>query len=1766
MSTNEPPSTPGSVSLGEGSQITLGAGDVVARDKIVNNIQDIVQRALTAAEQAKQAEAFEKQKLAQGVSARVGRVQAIASDESDSDQPYQGLREYRLSHAENFFGRERAISELWQVLASGPLTILHSEPGVGKTSLLLSGFASRLIAAGHFSLYLRAEATDPALQLKRGFIPDLDETPQLAAAPLREFLRQVTDVIGAGTTLCIFIDAFDAFWAASNEAGRAKFTDPLADCLEDNSLNVRWVLVVRSERFESLSGLRPRIRNPFANAYELRRPSRSEARAIITSPLARLGFKIEDGLTETLLDELSKTGLALPQIQIVCEGLFKELTQGEKTITRAHYDKLGGVDGLLRRHFTTILTQQLPQSHRGDARRVVDQLASTNLRRDQLDAPGEVLAQLVNTHLVRVRMTEAGPIHESALSPLAVEPESDRPLGSLETLRVLGKVAPRVQPQPTEAAAPSVEVTATQTVEYREAAIPVAEGGIRLGVGASITIGAGDVVGRDKIINNIQNIYQRALTAAEQAEQGRSFELQKLAQGVGAFVGRLQTIASDESDTRDANPYKGLLEYRLSDSEIFFGRSQAIRELLACVRRGALTVLQSESGSGKTSLLQAGLSPHLIAGGHLPLYLRPYNTDPALVIKRAFLTDPGLTPTLAAAPLRDFLFKVCEVLGPETTLYILLDQFEEMFTQQDETARVEFVRELAECLNDEALNVRWVLALRTEHFGNLANFRPTIRNPYENDYRLNRLTRAEAQEVIVTPAARREVQFESGLVEAILDDLGKTDIAPPQMQLVCASLFNDLNGGKVITHAAYEGEGRAAGILRGHLERVLSRDLPQGSRAAARRLLESLISSEQQRVIRQHQELVQEMGTGGVTATTLDTILSQLVDSHLIRANETEGGLVYELAHDYLLSEIKLDPEVQARKAAQEMLEQELRAYRRYKTLLTAERLAVIEPYRAELQLTPEAEELLRLSKAEVEHEAAEREAARQRELEAAKKLAETESRRAEEQAQANSRLKTRNRVITGAVILAAILALAAGTFAIQSTINADRADQNAQEAQANFVTAQAEANSRATAQVLADNNAATAQAESVVRATAQADAEREARIAISGELAAEAEALLSDDDPLTAGPIAVEALQVADTTAAQDVLAQLPYHYPAIDKILNEHSGGVNAVAWSPDGKLLASDGQEGVVVIWDAASDEVVTTLTVPDNSWSPSLAWSPDGRQVAAAIVGGGVIWDVDSGEAVQILQESDFVTRDIAWSPDGSRLALSSDDGTITIWDAASGAVVASLSDGRGWPIWSVAWHPNENLLASGAQDGVVLVWNLATEQATPTPGNTSLVYDLAWSPDGTQLASGSWDTFIAIWNRETGQTQTLEGHTGNVYGVTWSPDSTQLASASLDRTVIVWDAASGKPKATLAGHTGTVYGVHWSPDGAQIASGSQDGAVILWRAGGQLATTLRGHLSPINSLAYSPDGRRLASGGGDNIVIIWDMTTGQPILANNYRSTIFAVAWHPTGRYVAAALDRGGITIWDTENDEQLGELQGHTVSARSVAWSPDGRKLASGGDDATVIIWDAETGEPVTLNGHAASVRTVAWSPDGAQLASGSDDATIILWDSGGQVMNTLQAPAAVSSVAWDKDGRRLASGLEDGTVIIWDAASGQSIATLEGPEAPPPISSLAWSPDGAMLATANSFDGNILVWDVANGRILTTLRGHKGNVAALAWSPDGVSLASGGEDRLIQVLRTETINPPCGWLARNLTITDSVIYFGDEDHIKTCENLAEGE
>lgn len=483
----------------------------------------------------------------------------------------------------------------------------------------------------------------------------------------------------------------------------------------------------------------------------------------------------------------------------------------------------------------------------------------------------------------------------------------------------------------------------------------------------------GDEIGRDKIVNQGQLIINQARSAAEEAETARVVESSRLAQGVADYLARLLGASSGPAQACEGGPYRGLVAYGLSDAPLFFGREAAIAAIEGHLQRGKLTIIQSESGAGKTSLLQAGVGPRLLSGGHLPLILRPYDQSPSAAIKRAFLAEYEQLPTLAQAPLRAFLRQVAAMLGPDRILFIALDQFEEFFTLlPDAASRDPFIADLAECLDDPTLNVRWILALRSDFFGDLAAFRPRIRNPFENDFRLNRLTPQETRAIVVGPAAQCGLRFEERLVDALVADLTQPDgrIAPPQAQLVCLALSNayaDLKAARPdlpaeLTFDLYQKEGAARGILRNHLNRVLIRAFPDTQqRDVARQVLAALISSEHRRIRRARGALAAQLAAAHLLPADLDKILDELVASRLINVEQedTEQEATYELAHDYLLDEIRLAPELLAQKAAQELLDQEVEAHRRFGTLLSNDKFRIIDSQRPRLVVSDAAKQLL---------------------------------------------------------------------------------------------------------------------------------------------------------------------------------------------------------------------------------------------------------------------------------------------------------------------------------------------------------------------------------------------------------------------------------------------------------------------------------------------------------------------------------------------------------------------------------------------------------------------------------------------------------------------------------------------------------------------------------------------------------------------------------------------------------------------------------------
>ena len=337
--------------------------------------------------------------------------------------------------------------------------------------------------------------------------------------------------------------------------------------------------------------------------------------------------------------------------------------------------------------------------------------------------------------------------------------------------------------------------------------------------------------------------------------------------------------------------------------------------------------------------------------------------------------------------------------------------------------------------------------------------------------------------------------------------------------------------------------------------------------------------------------------------------------------------------------------------------------------------------------------------------------------------------------------------------------------------------------------------------------------------------------------------------------------------------------------------------------------------------------------------------------------------------------------IAFSPDGSKLASGSDDGTIRLWDAATGEHLLTL-EGHTDDVWSIAFSPDGNRLASRSRDRTIRLWDAATgEHLLTLEGHTDDVNSIAFSPDGNRLAGGSNNNTIYLWDAATGKhLLTLEGHTDDVNSIAFSPDGSRLASGSLDNTIRLWDAATGEHLLTLTGHTDYVWSIAFSPDGSRLASGSLDNTIRLWDAAtGEHLSTLTGHTDYVWSIAFSPNGNRLASGSWDNTIRLWDAATG-----------------------------------------EHLSMLTGHTDFVNSVAFSPDGSKLASGSDDGTIRLWDAATGEHLsTLTGHTDYVNSIAFSPDGSRLVSMSSDGTIRLWELPNKLPNRISLiPTPVVSPA----------------------------------------------------------------------------------------------------------------------------------------------------
>lgn len=576
-----------------------------------------------------------------------------------------------------------------------------------------------------------------------------------------------------------------------------------------------------------------------------------------------------------------------------------------------------------------------------------------------------------------------------------------------------------------------------------------------------------------------------------------------------------------------------------------------------------------------------------------------------------------------------------------------------------------------------------------------------------------------------------------------------------------------------------------------------------------------------------------------------------------------------------------------------------------------------------------------------------------------------------------------------------------------------------------------------------------------------------------------------------------------------------------------------VTSVAYSLDGKLLASGNTHGGVMLWEASTGRLSKQLA---NGVSAvrSIAFSPNGQTIAIGSDDGKVNhWDIESSELLSSSQPHEKGTQGVAFSPDGKLLASAGafrkptfdSVGEIVIAEAGSGREVARYDEAG----YSLTFSPDGKTLAVTQWFNGLELLDVATGQKRHIDPQFRLGAKCAvFSPDGSSIAVSGPTGEVHIVNLASGDVQTKlrGGSIASVLALAYPGNGTRLACGRSNGIVDMWELATDRLHTHAHGRR--VNSLAFSPDGQSLASGSSDGTVKVWD--GELPQepeTSDGHTGLIWSIRFSPDGRTLASASDDTSTKLWDVASGRVLATLKGASHGICCAFSPDGRLIAAGAEGNDVQIWDIATGEQRGALKGHNNGVFSVAFSPDGRILASGSVDATVKIWDVSTNaELATLKGHRGAIWSVAFSPDGKRLASACNSSgDVRLWDVTSYSL-TRVIPDAYGVVNFLRDGRTLETrGGKRQSLLLWDLVNDSTRTEVAQGLVGTLYHVAACAPDGSAVMVSGE-DGSLREIDVATGDERVLLPSRDGPVHAIAYSPDGNTVVTGNRSGQIRFWR----------------------------------------
>ena len=1201
-------------------------------------------------------------------------------------------------------------------------------------------------------------------------------------------------------------------------------------------------------------------------------------------------------------------------------------------------------------------------------------------------------------------------------------------------------------------------------------------------------------------------------------------------------------------------PYRGLASFQPEDAAWFFGREDLTARLVRLATEaptaGVPLTVVGPSGSGKSSLLRAGLVPSLphSSGRRLALFT-PGATPvrelarqlakvtsaepgarvpPESLIEAALRRDPGDAPRL-----------VPDAGGPG--LVIVVDQFEEIFTaSRNEAEQHRFITAICALAGPAVV----VLALRADFYDRALRYPELARALQERQVVVVPMARQEVRSAIVEPARLAHLDVDDGLVELLLRDLaphspegsppgaGHEAGALPLLSHALLTTWSRSHGGR-LTVADYQASGGIRHAIARTADQVYA-SLDAGQRDIARRLFLRLVYvADDAPETRSSVRLGELRDWPGDTASPGE-VLDRFVAERLITVDADTAQITHEAlltAWPLLRTWIDANREgLRVRRRFSDAARTWDEAGRDPAALLRGGQLALArdwatDPVNRDTLGTP----ILAFVDAGIAAERLQQAAERNR--------------------------TARLRRLVAALSVLVVLTVGLAGYAFQQRQAATRARDNA----------------------------------TAAKNTAQ-----------SREVAVEADQVRGQSAGLAA-QLSLAAYRIAPTAEARASLLESSGS-PAGARLLDS-ADVVEAVSLSPDHHVLAIAAADGTLRLWDVARPGHPVPLGAtlqPGNRNDPlySVAFSPAGNLLAAAGASREVmLWDVrNPAHPVRLpvtLTGPTNTVYSLAFSPRRPLLAAGSADQTVRLWNLADPDRPAALGKPLAGPagyVQSVAFSPDGRTLAAGSAGKTVRLWDVSDPAhpvtlGKPLTGPAEAVYSVAFSPDGKTLAAGSQDDKVWLWKvarparpRPDG---TLTGDTDWVNAVAFSPDGHSLAAGSSDDQVLVWNLATRAVTATLP-QPQPVTSLAWDGVGHLVA-GDADGMVRNWI----LPTPVLDADGPVNSVAYSRGGRLLAVGGNGGLQI-WNPATRTQLAAaaapGPAGTIVNAVAFSPAGSNLATGYGDGEIQLWRVARDGALAPISRPRVAQNSstdlvefAAFSPDGRLLATCGDDGTVRLWSVtDPADPralATVHDSPGTIAfSVAFSPDGRTLAVASADGLTRLWDISNpagpvQLGRPLAGPASYAiSVAFSPDGHTLAVGSADKRMRLWDVADLARPVRLGQPLIGPTgyVYSVAFSPDGRTLA-AGVTDGTVWLWrvtDPARPTLLASLTGPAHAVYSVVFAPGGTGLAAGSADGTIRLWDTQARAAGaevCGSAGQRLTRAEWRIFLPGRRYAPPC-------